>query len=347
MPIDLQSIVLEHLRRKKSITSADIVQKTGFSRAYVHRYFKNLQDAGKIILLGSANKARYVLANNKNREIAAADLRTFIRTYNIGGLQEDEVWNQMKRNTGILFGINKNIQQVLEYGFTEMLNNAIDHSKSKEVRVKIQKTHNDIRFTVADRGIGIFRNIKKQRNLHNEKEAIQDLLKGKQTTVPDKHSGEGIFFTSRVADRLIIKSSHKRLIFDNTIHDIMIDKTTVDKGTVVEFFIGTRAKTKLSSVFSRYTGDENDFSKTEVRISMYKAGESFISRSQARRMLAGLESFTLIVLDFQNVRTIGQGFADEVFRIWKSHHPRIQIEVRHANENVEMMIQHVKSFPVA
>jgi anti-sigma regulatory factor (Ser/Thr protein kinase) len=343
MPIDLQVLILDHLKRKQTITSAEIVRRTGFSRAYVHRHLKNLQNEGKIILIGRADRARYALANKKSKQIAAAEHSNFIRVYKINGLQEDKVWNQIKQNTGIMTGTKMNIQQIVEYGFTEMLNNAIDHSKSKNVKVKIQKTQKDIRFTVADYGIGIFRNIKVQRKLRNEKEAIQDLLKGKQTTAPERHSGEGIYFTSRAADRLVIKSSNKKIVYDNTINDVIIDKTTVDKGTVVDFSIGLTSTTKMSAVFKQYTGEEYDFSKTEVKIALYKANESFISRSQARRVLAGLDSFQHIVLDFQNVQTIGQGFADEVFRVWKRHHPNAVIEVRHANENIEIMISHVQS----
>ena len=52
-------------------------------------------------------------------------------------------------------------------------------------------------FIVNDSGIGIFRNIMQKRNLKSELEAIQDLMKGKTTTMPESHSGEGIFFTSK------------------------------------------------------------------------------------------------------------------------------------------------------
>jgi hypothetical protein len=45
--------------------------------------------------------------------------------------------------------------------------------------------------------------------LKNHLEAIQDLLKGKQTTMPKSHSGEGIFFTSKIADNLTISSSQE------------------------------------------------------------------------------------------------------------------------------------------
>jgi STAS-like domain of unknown function (DUF4325) len=55
-----------------------------------------------------------------------------------------------------------------------------------------------------------------------------------------------------------------------------------------------------------------------------------------------LEKFKHLVLDFQNVSTIGQGFADEIFRICKRNNPQAIVEILHANENLKMMIAHVK-----
>jgi anti-sigma regulatory factor (Ser/Thr protein kinase) len=343
MAASVSTLILNLLKKQKILTTSDIVHRTGFSRAYVHRHFKELQDAGRILLIGRADQARYVLATAKAKESVKAERRNFLRTFQIKHLQEDRVWTQIVQQTGILHRAAENIVQIVEYGFTEMLNNAIDHSRSKTVQVRMTRTAKDIRFSVIDKGVGIFRNIKEQRKLKDEKEAIQDLLKGKQTTAPEKHSGEGIFFTSRAADRLIIKSSGKRLIFDNRMNDVIIDKTTVQKGTTVDFLIEQNSSMNLTSVFRRFSGEEYEFAKTDVRIALYKAGRNFISRSQARRVLAGLDTFKHLMLDFQNVETIGQGFADEVFRVWKQNHPQAVIEIRNAHENVKIMIDHVQS----
>jgi anti-sigma regulatory factor (Ser/Thr protein kinase) len=342
MATSILKLILDLMKKKKTLTTSEIVHRTGFSRAYIHRHFKELQDAGKILLVGRADQARYVLATAKAKEEVISERRNFLRTYPIKDLQEDRVWTQIVQQTGIAHHIQENILRIVEYGFTEMLNNAIDHSRSKTVQVRMMRTEEDIRFSVTDTGVGIFRNIKEQRKLKDEKEAIQDLLKGKQTTAPEKHSGEGIFFTSRAADRLVLKSSGRRLIFDTRMNDIVIDKTTVQKGTVVDFFIGLDSRTSLPSVFQRFAGNEYEFAKTDVRIALYKAGRNFVSRSQARRMLAGLDTFKHLVLDFQDVQTIGQGFADEVFRVWKQNHPRAVIEIRNASEHIKLMIDHVQ-----
>jgi len=54
--------------------------------------------------------------------------------------------------------------------------------------------------------------------------------------------------------------------------------------------------------------------------------EQLISRSQAKRILRGLEKhFKVITLDFTGVTLVGQGFVDEVFRVYKNQHPKMAL----------------------
>ena len=175
--------------------------------------------------------------------------------------------------------------------------------------------------------------------LKSHLEAVQDLLKGKQTTAPKEHSGEGIFFTSKAADILIVQSSSKRLLFNNLLEDIFIEDVKQTTGTKVSFSISVKSKRSLKKIFDAYTDKSFEFSKTKAVVKLYKMGTDYISRSQARRILSGLDKFKTIVLDFREVKTIGQAFADEVFRVWKRNHPNIKIIEQNANENIVFMIK--------
>lgn len=64
-----------------------------------------------------------------------------------------------------------------------------------------------------------------------------------------------------------------------------------------------------------------------------------MSRSQAKRVILGLEKFQQITLDFSGVRFVGQGFVDEVFRVFKRAHPNSTINYINANSDVTFMIQ--------
>jgi anti-sigma regulatory factor (Ser/Thr protein kinase) len=337
--MNIKELILKQLKAQKSIKVSDIVKKTHFSRAYINRFFQELRNEGKIILIGKANKAYYILAEKKALEQAKRKITVINKRLVNKNLLEDQVFDQIVKETGILTDLNKNLFDIINYAFTEMFNNAIEHSKSKIIEYKMENTNNSIKFTIRDYGIGIFKNIMSKKNLKNELEAIQDLLKGKQTTAAEKHSGEGIFFTSKCADNFVITSFSKKLIFNNIINDIFISDIKSIKGTKIIFTLAVKTKKDLSKIFKEYSGLDFEFSKTKIYVKLYKTGTSFISRSQARRILAGLEKFKTIVLDFKNINTVGQGFTDEIFRIWPKYHPKIKIDTINTNENIDFMIK--------
>lgn len=338
----MKKLIMEMFERKEEVKASDIVKTTGFSRAYINRFFQDLRVEGKVVLIGKANRARYVLANKEAVKKAAKKIGDITLTLQNKGLLEDKILNDIKKKTGIFFGIRKNISDILGYAFSEMLNNAIEHSDSKTIKVTMKKEKDNISFKVIDKGVGIFNNIMRKKKLQNTMEAIQDLLKGKQTTAPAMHSGEGIFFTSKVADVLLIQGSRKKIVFNNILDDIFINDIKKITGTKIAFSVDLNSKKKLNEVFRQYTDSSFEFSKTTVTIRLYKMESKYISRSQARRIVSGLEKFKTITLDFKDVKLLGQGFADEIFRVWKSNHPDISIKAINADENVEFMINRAK-----
>jgi anti-sigma regulatory factor (Ser/Thr protein kinase) len=335
--MELRTLILNTIKKQGQVKTADIVGLTGLSRAYAQRFLKNLADEGVIVLMGKANQAHYIHPSKKGA--GNAKPLSVRRIMTNKDLAEDKVLHEIKEKSAIFQGIAGNVSSTLDYAFTEMLNNAIEHSTSEKIDVVVMRTATDIRFMVADRGIGIFNNIMKKKRLGTTIEAIQDLLKGKETTEPAAHSGEGIFFTSKIADLLTIKSFEKKLVFDNARQDIYVKDVKPVRGTRVDFVLGLRSKKKLVDLFDKYTDESFQFSKTEVKVKLYHQDVDYVSRSQARRILTGLEKFKTIELDFKDVKTIGQAFADEVFRIWQAQHKDVKFVIKDANENIMIMIK--------
>lgn len=104
------------------------------------------------------------------------------------------------------------------------------------------------------------------------------------------------------------------------------------------FVIITERTTK--EIFDEYTSDDFVFNKTKITVHLAKdyLGHDFVSRSLAKRILMNVEKFKIIVLDFENIVNIGQGFADEVFRVFKNKNPDITIVPVNMNEEIEFMI---------
>lgn len=344
--MDVATKIINLLQKKGEIKSADVARLTGFSREYVNRFLRELRDDGTIVLIGKANKARYALADDKIIFNIKSGILSYNRNLKNKNLLEDRILNDIKEKTGIFNNLAENISDIIDYAFSEMLNNAIEHSRSNRIFVKMKKSACKLYFQVYDKGIGIFNNLIKKKKLKTELEAIEDLIKGKQTTAPKAHSGEGIFFTSKMGDNLTIKSSGKTLLFDNVINDIFVKDSRVIEGTRVTFAINLISNKIMKDVFAKYTDDSFEFSKTDVKIRLYKMGTEYISRSQARRVLTGLEKFKHITLDFDSIKTVGQGFCDEIFRVWKIKHPNKIIEYKNTNENSKFMINRALKYKI-
>jgi len=147
----------------------------------------------------------------------------------------------------------------------------------------------------------------------------------------------------------MLDSFGRQLIVNNKIPDIFVDKTKKIKfGTKVVFRIDISSQRHLDELFRQYTSQIKDsdygFDKTMIQVKLYTLGGVHISRSQARRVLAGLEKFKVIVFDFNKVPLVGQAFADEIFRVFHKKHPNIKLETANMNEGVSFMVERSKNY---
>jgi anti-sigma regulatory factor (Ser/Thr protein kinase) len=337
--------ILKEFQRSARLTTADLVSKLKVTRQAVHRHLLQLVREGKLLRLGSSRKTSYYVRNEPGS--LQKNLRekgtVYRQTHDLAGLSEDVVLQSLSARPGWFVGMTDEARGAFRYAFTEMLNNAIDHSGSKTASVQAFQSPSLCGFTIQDRGVGAFENIRAKKGLTSELEAVQDLLKGKQTTQPEKHSGEGIFFSSKIADRFLLESHRKRLTVDNRIHDVFLEDIPFRKGTRVSFETDPRSKRKLEDLFHEYSGEGFRFDKSRVTVKLFEEGEDYVSRSQAKRLLHSLDRFREIILDFQGVKTVGQGFADEIFRVFASQYPEIRIAPVNANENVRFMIDRARA----
>lgn len=338
------SLIFKEFEKGSPLTASDLSKKYKISRQGLHRYLSKLVREGRILKQGTSRKTTYYILNKPQvlRRIWKGEKR-FQKRLRAAGLHEDLLLKEIESQKNFLHGLSNHATINFAYAFTEMVNNAIDHSKTKFIDIDVKIGAGVLTFSVSDRGVGIFQNMCEKKNLQSEMDAIEDVLKGKQTTMPEKHSGEGIFFTSKIADRFVIESHGKRLIIDNLIDDTFVEDVRFGKGTKVYFEQKIDTNKKLDDVFHRYTSEDFQFKKSQVKVKLFSRGELYISRSQAKRLVHALDQFEEIILDFKDVGTIGQAFADEVFRIFQTDHPGIKIVPINCNENVEFMIKRARS----
>ena len=264
---------------------------------------------------------------------------------NNGALGEDKIFRADIQP--LLKGFEKNVFSAWQYAFTEMMNNAIEHSKAAKIAVVLSTNSLKTNIVIADNGIGIFKNIqtflKKERNEDlTLDECVSLLFAGKFTTAEQYHSGEGIFFTSHLMDEFVIISDD--MFFSrNNFMDATAKGFNGPSSTIVLMSLNNQTKKTTKEVFDRFADIEEGFIRTHIPIAHMFAYGNPISRSEARRLGALIAEFKEITLDFTGVEEVGQAFCHELFVVWQRNNPDIVINVVEACEDVNFMIQRVRN----
>jgi DNA-binding MarR family transcriptional regulator len=321
-------------------SSADIkkavAKKFNIKDAAVNKHLRNLVDEG-FIKLDDMSK------NKRSYDLILKDI--FHKKYTISSeLAEDLVWRE--DIAPLLDGVSDNAMKIWNHGFTEMLNNAIDHSNGTLIDVNVLKYFNGYRIYIEDNGVGIFGKIKREFDLHDTRQAILELSKGKLTTDPDHHSGEGIFFTSRAVDSFVILADGLFFCHRHDYElDLIDDLDDRRPGTLVSMNLCSQTEKELTKIFNEFApADEYTFGKTVVPIHLAQYEKDFlVSRSQAKRVLARVENFKIVVFDFEGVETIGQAFADEIFRVFQNRYPDIALHAINTTKEIDAMIRRAKA----
>lgn len=304
-------------------------ERLNISRVAANKYIQRLETEGWIARSGPSTHP--VFSPGYKRRIA--------RLYALTGLEEHIAW---EKDFKPYLNLSSNIQSIVSHGFTEMVNNAIDHSDGKSVFVWATQDETNLRIIISDDGIGIFAKITSALSLPDMRQALFELSKGKLTTDPSKHTGEGVFFTSRMFDSFEISANGLQFNHDaDSPHDWLEEATGVfPVGTAVFMRIGLMSTRTTMEVYAQFTDapEDHDFSKTVVPMKLARFGdEQLVSRSQAKRLIARFDRFRTVILDFSEVQEIGQAFADELFRVYGASHPNIELLPKNMTEQVEKM----------
>lgn len=335
--MDTKRRILAYLARRRSVTGGDLRLHVGISRQALSIHVRSLVEAGKVVRSGTARGARYML---RDRAPPAAAVSRVLRTR---GLDEGRVWDELATGLNLRRALRPNVEAIVHYAFTEMLNNAIEHSEADRCSVRFRLEPGMLSFDVRDPGIGVFHSIASKLRLEGEHAALVELLKGRTTTMREAHTGEGIFFTSRVADRFVLRSHRIQLEWSRVKKDVFVSNPRFLNGTEVSFAIQRSSRRFIEEIFSEFEPEEYDFRFQKTKVLVKLLQRDFVSRSEAKRLVANLEKFSEIVLDFRDVKSVGQGFADEVFRVFARRHPAVKIATENTNPGVDAMIRHVKS----
>ena len=331
----IRSFIIEQVSTHPQRISAVTAKRFGISRQAVNNHIRRLINDGDLLLSGTRSQPTYRLIPQSESSFQFALSKN---------PAEDAVW----RNSVLpcLQELPKNVLEFWEYGVTEMVNNAVDHSDGRQLDVYVYDFKPHFEIYIVDDGVGIFRKIQDAMNLDDERHAVLELAKGKFTTDPENHTGEGIFFSSRMFDQFRILSGDVFYSHDyKDLEDWISQSIAATKGTLVWMRLSKNCRRSVVTVFDQFAAPEDyAFSRTVVPVTLAEYGDdTLVSRSQAKRLLTRFDRFSEVLLDFRGVKSIGQAFADEIFRVFANKHPETEISYINANKRVRQMISRAQS----
>ena len=307
----------------------------GISRQAVAQHLRSLVREGLVQVSGNTKARQYELVETEH------EIRMPIHNL----LEEHVVWRE--HFAPLLSDLPDNVLAICQHGVLEMVNNVVSHSEGEQMVLGLVRSAVNVQLIIHDDGVGLFKKVQADFGLDDPRHALLELSKGKLSSDPDRHTGEGIFFTSRMFDRFGIYSGTLFYGRENGEEDLLteVEERPDIPGTLVSMDISPIAARTIGEIFDNFASGENyDFSRTHVPIKLAKyEKEQLLSRSQARRVLARFDRFAEVILDFSDVDEIGQAFADEIFRVFRREHPDIKILHIYASAAVEAMISRVEA----
>lgn len=311
-----------------------LCERLGISRSSARTQLNRLVQAQWLLREDGSRRAVY----------RPGPLRQVVRRYALAGLQEDLPWSQ---DFAARFALRPNVARIAQHVFTELLNNAIDHSGGSSVTVSMRQTPTQLQLLVSDDGRGVFDAVAERFNIDDPTTAMLELAKGKLTSRPDCHTGRGLFFSAKLADIFDLHANDNAYQQREWQRDQWWQRSrpACKQGTSVYVAICVDTERTLDEVLRRYSldGAGYGFDRTVVPLKLITHEQCGLeSRAQARRVAQRLAQFQRVELDFEGLADIGHGFADELFRVFGRQHPGLQLVPVNMAPRVAAMVGSVR-----
>jgi anti-sigma regulatory factor (Ser/Thr protein kinase) len=316
-----------------------LMARTGISRGVANAALRKLVEMNWLVREGPRHKPVH----------RPGLLRQVVHRYPLAGLTEDLPWS---RDFAPFFDMPREVARMTQHAFGELLNNAIDHSEGSHATVSLRQTPSHVQLLVSDDGRGLFDKLQDAFALGDPQTAMLELSKGKLTSEPARHSGRGLFFTSRLADVFDLHANaaaFQRRDWEAQSHNgsgWKAGRAMPRQGTSVYFGLALDTPRTLESVLNAHSVDgcSFGFDRTVVPLRLVASDMAGLdSRAQARRVASRLAQFRRAEVDFCGVPHIGHSFADELFRVLAPQHASVEIVPVNMLPRVAAMVAAVRA----
>ena len=130
------------------LTSKNVINKVSenfnLSKTTIYRYLRELEEKG---VIKKKNRGNYELVKTSYNFIYDND----------GSLEEDYIY---KRDIEpLISSLPENVRKIWIYSFTEMFNNAIEHSESEKISCHVECNYIETTILIMDYGVDIYKKI--------------------------------------------------------------------------------------------------------------------------------------------------------------------------------------------
>jgi len=313
----------------------ELATRSGVSLRTARRALVRLTELNWLANDGPARRPRY----------RPGLLRQVVQRYALAGLEEDMPW---VNDFAPFFALPPAVNRMVQHSFCELLNNAIDHSGGTHVTVSLRQTAEHAQLLVSDNGRGLFHNIAESFAIDSPAQAMLELSKGKLTSQPQRHSGHGLFFTSRLAEVFDLhanESAFQKRAWEG--QGWRLQRALKHEGTSVYASFALDTARTLEAVRRAHSVDGAGLGldRTVVPLRVITSPVTGLeSRAQARRVAARMNEFRRVELDFAGVADIGHAFADELLRVQAGQSPCAELIPVNMSPAVAAMVASVNVY---
>ena len=127
--------ILDYLKKYKTATGNELCALLGISRQALNKHLKELINNSQILKIGGTRSAKYAFLYPSKKNIEKKII--YKKELSLKGLEEDKVLNELSLHANLKRIISNKSYAIFQYAFTEILNNAIDHSNSKKCTIEV------------------------------------------------------------------------------------------------------------------------------------------------------------------------------------------------------------------
>ncbi len=304
-PPSLGDFLLDQVERHPADLVPLAASRFRVSRQAVHHHLNRLLRDGVLLAEGRTRARRYALAV-LGETTERLDTRTGV------------LWRH--RFLPTLVEVSADIVELVRFGLAEIVRNALDHSGSGEVSVRLRRTAAAVEIRVSDQGTGIFRHLARGLGVDDPRLAALEIARGR-----------GLAHVARAFDTFLVWSDRhvlRREAHEGGARWSLEPLAARVRGTTVGLRIRVRSDTTIEKILSR------THAEIPLRLA-FDPAEQPTSREQARRVLPRTQQHGEIIVDFTDIPCVGPAFADELLCVFPLEHPGMRLSWRNASPEVQ------------